>query len=113
MSKQVNNSGSNNSYDEFIPDQLPEIDNTPAMPAVQVQPETGAVSGEYFESEIQSVGDILHASSSSQYSTPITSDNSNNLSSPKKTLNLKKIIIFSALLGFFCAISLIIIISLN
>lgn len=113
MSEQVNNSGSNNSTNEFIPDQLPEIDNVSAMPNIQTQPGLDPVDGQYLESDIQSVGDILQSSGPTQYSQPVVPNITNNYSEPKKPISLKKIVLFSSLLGVFCAIGLIIIISLN
>lgn len=113
MSEQVNNSGSNNSSNEFIPDQLPEIDINPAKQVIQTQPETVIKEAQYFESDVQSVGDILQSSGSTQYSSPVIPNTTNNYSEPKKPMSLKKTILFSALLGVFCAVILIIIISLN
>jgi hypothetical protein len=113
MSEQVNNSGSNNSYNEFIPDQLPEIDEDSAKQVNQTQPETVTKEVQYFESDVQSVGDILQSSGSTQYSPPVIPNIPNNYSEPKKSVSLKKTILFSALLGVFCAVILIIIISLN
>jgi hypothetical protein len=112
MSKQVNHSGSNNSNNEFIPDQLPEIEYVPVTPTnpVHLRPDSDRV--EYFDANVQSVGDILQSSSPSQYNSPVIPNNDSNYQQPKRSFSLKKIILLSALLGVFSAVGLIAIISL-